>query len=690
MGDIVLFTPKSELDADENLRGFIALCCDQLTVFGDDLPFDENIWDLSSTIKLKARGSKRFRVPFSTLLTANRKTVDFMHEPFLSFAKSYFRYSFAMRPTKSPGRRIMALRALGHALNEHGEFPSPTRATTDSFNRAAALVKERFSAASGYRVGGELELLAKFMSENRIVVVPIDWRNPLKRPSSASRVGNEFDELRRSKLPSVAALDALPKLFNLATEPLDVLVTSVAAILCSAPDRINEVLLLPVDCEIYQSKKDGACTYGLRWWPAKGADPMVKWIVPSMAEVVQGAVAKIKKLTAEARVVATWYKENPTKLYLPKEAVFLRNQEFLSTQEVGMVLYSVGHARCTPLAWCKLNNVPITKNGKHSVIRFADLEKALIAKLPRNFPVLDGEVGLDFSDALFVFRKNELHAKKSVFNGLVESVTIDQINDALGGRAEFGLASVFQRYGFSEPDGSHIKVPSHQFRHYLNTLAQAGGMSQLDIAKWSGRKDIHQNTAYDHVSADELVLKIRNALGDDRQMFGPLAELPKRVVISRDEFARLKVPTAHTTEFGVCIHDYTMAPCQLHADCLNCNEQVCIKGDETRAARLRAELGVAIESLEAARLAQGEEAFGANRWVEHHQLTVERLGQLCAILDDPQVPVGAVIQLSNLSVVSRIEQAVETRADKQAEPLPLASPIDAMRNLLAGMEGIDA
>ena len=56
-------------------------------------------------------------------------------------------------------------------------------------------------------------------------------------------------------------------------------------------------------------------------------------------------------------------------------------------------------------------------------------------------------------------------------------------------------------------------------------------MSQLDIAKWSGRKNVHQNSAYDHVSASELVLKIRSALGDDRQMFGPLAELPKRIVI---------------------------------------------------------------------------------------------------------------------------------------------------------------
>ncbi len=91
-------------------------------------------------------------------------------------------------------------------------------------------------------------------------------------------------------------------------------------------------------------------------------------------------------------------------------------------------------------------------------------------------------------------------------------------------------------------------------------------MSQLDIAKWSGRKDIRQNAAYDHVTPDQMLQKIRDAVGDETQMFGPLAELPKRALIPRDEFARLKVPTAHTTDLGFCIHDFTMSPCQLHME----------------------------------------------------------------------------------------------------------------------------
>ena len=217
---------------------------------------------------------------------------------------------------------------------------------------------------------------------------------------------------------------------------------------------------------------------------------------------------------------------------------------------------------------------------------------------------------------------------------------------------DFGVASLFSKFGFTEPDGRPIKVTTHQFRHYLNTLAQAGGMIQLDIAKWSGRKDVRQNSVYDHMSATDIVMKIRESLGDDHQLLGQSVDRSKRALGSRDEFSRLKVPTAHSTDFGYCIHDFTIAPCQIFSDCINCTEQVCIKGDEEKAKRIKSELIAAQDSLKLAELAQGERYFGANRWVDHHKKTVVRLTQLCEILDNPDVPAGAVIQLSGLEVLS--------------------------------------
>ena len=63
-------------------------------------------------------------------------------------------------------------------------------------------------------------------------------------------------------------------------------------------------------------------------------------------------------------------------------------------------------------------------------------------------------------------------------------------------------------------------------------------------------------------------------------VFGPLAEIPKKSLIPRDEFARLMVPTAHITDLGFCDQVYTMSPCPLHRDCIHCENLVCVKGDE--------------------------------------------------------------------------------------------------------------
>ena len=645
MADIILFQPKAELDATANLRGFIDSCRNELTVYGADLPFDENTWDISDSINLKGHGNKRHRLVFSNLETVNANSPASMAEPFLSFAKAYFRYMQGFRPINGTGPRLVALRALEAALRESSGDANPIRSDILIFNRAAQMIVEKYSAAAAYRHGGQLEMLSEFLCDNKLTTVSVRWRNFIKRPGDTVRVGKEFDERRNNKMPTQAALDALPEIFLRAVEPIDAIVSSVAALLCASPDRISEVLSLPLDCEVRQkNSKTGVEAYGLRWWPAKGADPMIKWVVPSMASVVQEAIAKIRKVTDESRRIAKWYEGHPEKIYLLKECEFLRGQEWLSMPELVGVLGVAN--RGSALAWCKSNRVEnITKSGK-SYARFSDVEKVILTMLPSEFPIMDQDTGCKYSEALFVVRTNELGSQRSALNCMIESISINQINTGLGERVAHGLSSIFTRFGYVEPDGSNINISTHQFRHYLNTLAQAGGLSQLDIAKWSGRKDIKQNAAYDHVTPGQMVQKIREAIGDESIMFGPLAELAKKTLIPRDEFALLVVPTAHTTDLGYCIHDYTMSPCQIHMDCINCTDLMCIKGDLEKEQRLRIQLDEAQSLMLQAEQASKEQYFGSDRWLDHHKNTLARLSELLSIMDDPKVPKGAVIQLS--------------------------------------------
>ncbi|OAB17459.1 hypothetical protein AQ853_20985 [Burkholderia pseudomallei] len=145
-------------------------------------------------------------------------------------------------------------------------------------------------------------------------------------------------------------------------------------------------------------------------------------------------------------------------------------------------------------------------------------------------------------------------------------------------------------------------------------------------------------------------------------MFGPLAAGPRAALITRDEFAQLKVPTAHTTDFGYCIHDYVMSPCQMHRDCLNCGEQVCVKGESNKENRIRQAHAEATRLLAMAEQADADGELGAGEWAEQHRAQLARMTALLDILDDPAVPRGAVIQLKPADIPSRLEQAAQARA----------------------------
>ena len=652
--DIVVFVPRVEADVRANVHQFIDLARDQLVVFGPDLSFESDTWDVTDAVLTKAKGKKRERINFSTLAAVNDPVPAVMPEPFRSFAKAYIRYLSGIRPVKAIHTRVAALRALAAALAEQEGDCDPVRADQAIFNRAAQLVVEHFSAGAAYRVGQQLEVLSEFMRGNALIINRTSWRSPIRRPLDTVRVGPEADRRRREKLPSEAALDALPRIFLMAREPADVITTSAAAIMLAAPDRISEVLTLPSDCEVVEARPGKDDAYGLRWWPAKGAKPGVKWMVPAMAPVVQDALCRIRKVTAEARVVAEWYERNPGRIYLASDVEHLRNNEWLTLEEVARIIGLIDRGGAN--AWCKAQGIGMVRlkgQGNALYVRFQEVEGAIISLLPRGFPILDEATGVTYAKALFVVRRNELGAQRGTYRCMIELVSVGQINTGLGSRSAHGLDSIFSRFGFAEPNGSHIVLKSHAFRHYLNTLAQAGGLSQLDIAKWSGRLDVRQNEAYDHMSPRQILEGIRSAVGTG-QMLGPLSELPKRALIKRDAFAQLVVPTAHVTELGYCIHDYTSSPCQLHADCINCQELICVKGDDRQTSRLRAQLGEAMRLKEKAEAATGAGYAGSDRWMEHHRVTVERLAQLLAIMEDPEVPDGTPIQMAVAGVPYRV------------------------------------
>lgn len=697
------FEPIGTLTSSDNLQRFIAMCRDELTIFGNTLNFDDNMWDISSSVEQKG-STKRTVAIFSSFefATSNNKKVTIenlipMRAPFIDFAKAYFRYRFGIKSFKAIGSILEPLRILEKALISIKRNSNPHEIDNFVLDEAVRLTKKHYQEARAYRIGGMLAKIGKFLSDKRLTKVSIDWGNPIRRPQDTTRVGKKADDKRNQKMPSAAGLEVLPEIFNTASSVHDKFTISVIALLLCAPNRINEVFILPYDCEVTRKDKEGNLQYGLRWFPAKGAAPMIKWIIPSMTDTAKESIKRIKKITHKAREVCKWYDAHPQKLYLEPKIEYLRNKTTLNTREASYILFGLDSKNNIlenrpqkASVWINQNSVPFKKDGNKLIIQFKNLEKIILKKLPKRFPYLNEELSLKFSESLFVQMSNEYHSEKGTLIPIPNIINMSMINDALQGRGK--ILSLFERFRYIEQNGNPIKITSHQFRHYLNTLAQKGGLSQLDITKWSGRLDVQQNQAYDHVSADEMLEMVRKSIGDDNAMQGPLAnieEIKKKVVISRDEFSRLLVRTAHPTEYGICFHDYTMMPCTLHADCMNCTEHICMKGDTERTNRIIQLRDTTKMLLERAKNAQDEGTFGANRWVEHHNNALKVLNNTCTILDNKEIPNGTFIQLANLHVQSPIDQANNRRLENVQKKQTLQEAEDVnlskMRNLLEDM-----
>jgi hypothetical protein len=228
---------------------------------------------------------------------------------------------------------------------------------------------------------------------------------------------------------------------------------------------------------------------------------------------------------------------------------------------------------------------------------------------------------------------------------------------------------VFKAWGMTERNGAEIQITTHAFRHWLNTIAQLRGMSELDIAKWSGR-DVSQNKAYNHVSPEERVAQIRDAL-DDGNAIGPMFEAAKlegvRQPVDRRDFIDAQIGSALTTDCGICVHDYSLLPCSHHGDCLGCSENIFVKGDLKHSERVSMRLSLTQKQLSDAQHSIDKEGVGVDRWIEAHQTSVDRMSQMMAIHSDPEVPDGTIVSLSKGIRDSEIAMALRDRVEHGAD-----------------------
>ena len=539
----------------------------------------------------------------------------------------------------------------------------PARLSRGDFDSAQSAAKAREKAGSANNVSGALQAIADALDRNGLVPVPLQWKASRSWAPKHDRVGEAADERRRSKMPSDRLLDALADIScRTDLEDRDLLRQRAGELLVCGGFRINELLTLPRDTwhsermvdergvQVHDRFGKPVERYGLRYWPEKGGakETQVKWLPTVMAAVARRAVHDILRMTAPHAEAARFMAEHPgrTRLGFPWDD--MPPDRLLTMSEAAELLGLKNQV--SMFHFTRAYGVPVTTAAtRHRRAQAAvckgDLETVLLRQSGLSRVILPGGEGrIQLHQCLFVVPAKFFHPKNGDLRGTARLVNDGQMYAYLCGNT--GTKSIFERLGLINEDGTPLRMNSHQFRHWLNTLAQEGGLSEVEVARWMGRTSIGQNAAYDHVPPAELARRVRDKLRAG-QAAGPVADHVRRIKdpVRREEFIRSNVPAIHTTDLGGCGHDWSATPCDAHGDCAGCDKLWITKGDAGQCVSAQALEREAKLSVEQARAEQAGGTWGADNWLAHQERTLARARAMLAVHCDASIPDGTIVRM---------------------------------------------
>lgn len=698
-GTVLKFTSSETEYPSDRVTEFVALAREIEALVSND-QWDLDVWSVGESFITKGQNRDNRVLAFynrDTTLTNRQELIGGapLAAPFKEFAKAYIRYLHSASPVlfEPTAKRLGALQFIEASFRSLNLKPLIENLNVTVLNTAVSIAKEGVGAGRHYQFAISIQQIHRFCLDRKFLIAPFQWKHGIRKPKDKTeQIGKEARKWRDEKLPSPRAYHALAHIYRHSKTFVDRLYSAMTAIFVAIPIRIHEVLQLRNDCEVYgtvNNPETGETVngYGIRVFPGKGNPPQVKWVATEMVSFLQKAVARIREMCAPARALAAWYEANPGQLWLPEHLERFRDGDWIPIEHVPSLL--TGRDLPATASWIRLNGVECRCEGtRNSVkeVRLSSLADRLLQELPKRFPKFNGRDDQTYSQTLALLYVNQAHAKRGTYSTLVEQVTIQSYDHWLSGHDGGKKRSVFEEWGYAEGDGSRIELSSHNFRHWLSTVAQLKGMSELDIAIWSGR-EIQQNKAYDHVTPEEMLSQIRAAFADGTGI-GPMFEVGRMVGINRPvdrkEFADAQIGAALTTELGICVHDYSLLPCQTHGDCLGCSENVFIKGDAKHRERIEKRLVLTQKQLDDALWAMGADYFGADRWVQSHDASIAKMREMIAIHDDPTVPDGTVVSLRGASRDSEVAMALRDREERGAVAIDQAGDEEA-DDLLADM-----
>lgn len=490
--------------------------------------------------------------------------------------------------------------------------------------------------------------------------------------------------------------------------------TSCATILATTPSRETELWRLPANLEVVNDPaaafgadykplihEDLSFKYGLRWWPAKGGRPIVKFVPTPMVAVSQRALEIIREYTEEPRGVAKWIIDNPGKLPIPKDHsdfVECRTSGVITDEQI-KILLGVKNARLSEVKrWTKeyrATAATLQRSGNQRTKRmyvydFETFEKDWWNDFQRRFPtwplvVDDDGLKLRADEALMVSFEGALTStvvnKSKIY---LEIPTQNNLRNFLAAKADDKNTTVFERLDIRLPDGTHPRIQSHDLRHFLNTMAQRAGVPQKIIASWSGRKDLGQNMVYDHRTDEERVQDIGKGVDYDEVTSDELITLqmeafrgeiapPSKFVLSAQQsnFNEIRKKLfINVTQGGFCIGDLREELCPSAQNCINCSRHMVCAGAENSTAIFREKARIMnLQHRELKEQLKAGRRGVTKEHVEHMAAQCRGANEMLLALNDPEAVEGTPILRINYTAPQRTrfsDRVIEHHAERLA------------------------
>lgn len=697
--DILLFTPKHEVEFDKNIEDFISEV-EAAPNPNEKMDYSSYYWvGLGNFTKMGVNSRKK-------------EESTWLDDSIIRFAKAYIKYQ-AIKSGASMYAHFYAIRALEAAITKRSEQIVISKLLPRDFDQAAQEAKANMGEGSAYQAGMKLNFMRNFLIDHKMTK-PFEWKNPFSKPKDKKDLtGDVGQEYRESKMPDENSIMAMAAIFakkDSELTPRDIFTTSTFSLMMSAPERGSEPLYLRSDCldvhiinkpqndterDSDKVLKQGDGTelllaeddeeqpvqeqIGIRWFSGKGYGYENKWVPDVMNPVIKAAIKRLKKQSKQAREFAKMLEESDD---FPRHPLCPRvDEDKLLTKAQAVAALGLDTSLLTQKQARISGNQLLVKVGiaiADYAVTLRDLNKIVRARLPEGWPYIPfkkGKVKLKWSDALYAGFVNQFSASKGTIYTELWIPNITTLNEDLKpsikqnrstGEIAAGNLSIFARHGYKG-----LELRSHQPRHLLDTMASVNGMSDTLRSKWAGRADPKHNRHYDHTDEQEynhdwLEHESEGELlanDDIRSLFK--VQIAKGNMRSLQEHNTRASLAVHITEYGECKHSYIDEPCMKHRDCLNCNELVCTKGNEDRLKRIQEKLKKERLLLRGDEKAVNDGVKGAEQWYQRRLTTIKRCESLIAWLTSDDVKDGDMIKLADAENVTHLDRALEANGRKR-------------------------